>query len=276
MSFFGRLILSFLTVVVLAAANGCSPGDSGQVDEEKEPHFLLGSSRYNEMDWNGAVEAFEESLEVNPHSAEAHYRLAELFDTRVPDPAAAIYHYQEYLKLEPDAKNRDVITQRIDSCKQQLATDVLELPSAPAVQKQLDTLVEKNQQLQAQVDTLNAQLRDWNAYYASLKQSGATANNAGNVAAAQPVTTSATPDDISSQSSQAGPQPQPQPTPTTVTRPKTNSTRAERSRTHIVASGETMASIARKHGLSLPALEEANHGVNPKKLHVGQLINLPP
>ncbi|MGC9941305.1 MAG: LysM peptidoglycan-binding domain-containing protein [Verrucomicrobiota bacterium] len=270
MSFFGRIILCFLTAAFLTAVNGCSPGDSGQIDEEKEPHFLLGNSRCNEMDWNGAVEAFEDSLEVNPHSAEAHYRLAQLFDTKVPDPAAAIYHYQEYLKLEPDAKNRDVISQRIDSCKQQLATDVLQLPSAPAVQKQLDSLVEQNRQLQATVDTLNAQLRDWNAYYASLKQAG----NAGTVPAVQPATTSVTPDDISSQPSQ--PQPQTQPTLTVVNKAKPALTRAERSHTHIVASGETMASIARKHGLSLSALEDANPSVNPKKLHVGQLIILPP
>ena len=269
MSFLGRTILSFLTAAVLAAASGCSPGDSSQMDEEKEPHFLLGNSRCNEMDWNGAVEAFEESLEVNPHSAEAHYRLAQLFDTKLPDPAAAIYHYQEYLKLEPDAKNRDLINQRIDSAKQQLATDVLQLPSAPAVQKQLDSLVEQNRELQAQVDKLNAQLRDWNAYYASLKQAG----TAGTVAsAAQPATISATPDDISSQPAQ----PRPQPKPTGVSTPKPTPARVQKSHTHIVASGETMASIARKHGLSLWALVDANPGVNPKKLHVGQSLNLPP
>jgi LysM repeat protein len=280
MALFGRMSLSLLTAVVLATANGCSPGDSSQIDEEKEPHFVLGNSRCNEMDWNGAVEAFEESLEVNPHSAEAHYRLAQLFDTKVPDPAAAIYHYQEYLKREPDAKNRDVINERIDSCKQQLATDVLQLPSAPAVQKQLDSLVDQNRQLQAEVDKLNAQLRDWNAYYASeqaaLKASG---GNAGNYVNAQQPTTiaSATPDDISSQPNQ--PQPQPQPNvgkSGKPSKPKPAPAREPKAHTHVVASGETIASIARKHGVSLGALEGANPGINPKKLHVGQVINLPP
>lgn len=274
MSFFGRISLIFLTAVALATANGCSPADSSQMDEEKEPHFLLGNSKCNEMDWPGAVQAFEDSLEVNPHSAEAHYRLAQLFDTKVPDPAAAIYHYQEYLKLEPDANNRDVINQRIDSCKQQLATDVLQLPSAPAVQKQLDSLVEQNRQLQAQVDKLNAQLADWNAYYASLKQSGnAGSGSAANNPTPQPATTSATPDDISSQPAQ--PVTTPQTTVSTTSKPA-STTRPQRSHTHIVASGETLASIARKHGLSLSALEAANRGINPKKLYVGQSINLPP
>jgi LysM repeat protein len=279
MSFFGRISLSFLTAAFLAAANGCSPGgDSSQTDEEKEPHFVLGNSRCNEMDWSGAIEAFEESLEVNPHSAEAHYRLAQLFDTKEPDPAAAIYHYQEYLKLEPDAKNRDVIAQRIDSCKQQLATDVLQLPSAPAVQKQLDSLVDQNRQLQAEVDKLTAQLRDWNAYYLSEQAAQKAAGNAVSTAPpAQSPQVSPTPDDISSQpQSQPQPQPQPQPTPAVVATPRPTAARSSRSHTHVVASGETMASIARKHGVSLSALEAANPDINPKKLHVGQTVNLPP
>jgi LysM repeat protein len=269
MSFFGRISLCGLVAAALFAANGCSPTDSSQMDEEKEPHFVLGNSRFNEMDWNGAIEAFEESLEVNPHSAQAHYRLAQLFDTKEPDPAAAIYHYEQYLKLEPDANNHDVINQRIDSCKQQLATDVLQLPSAPAVQKQLDSLVDQNRQLQAQVDKLNAQLKDWNTYYANQQAALKSAGPQNNSAAPSQLT-SATPDDISTQPTQ--PQSSPQNNSGT---PKPVSTRPK-SRTHVIASGETLAGIARKQGVSLSALEAANPGLNPKKLHVGQTVNLPP
>jgi LysM repeat protein len=42
-----------------------------------------------------------------------------------------------------------------------------------------------------------------------------------------------------------------------------------------VTSGETLASIARKQGLSLAALEAANPTVNPKKLRAGQVVVLP-
>ena len=41
------------------ALNGCSPSDQSQLDEEKEPHFVLGKSRVNAMDYQGAIEAFE-------------------------------------------------------------------------------------------------------------------------------------------------------------------------------------------------------------------------
>ena len=278
--------------VALAAVGGCSPGESGQMAEEKEPHFVLGNSRCNEMDWPGAIEAFQESLEVNPHSAQAHYRLAVLYDTESPDPAAAIYHYEQYLKLEPDAKNRDLIDQRIHSCKMQLASDVCSLPDAPAVQKQMDSMVETNRELQAELDKLNGELRDWSAYYTSLKAAGIIGangtptagggiKNPGVLSQAQTGGVSLTPDDISPDASQPGTQQArttEQSLSATPAHPlrTTATARPARSHTHIVTSGETLASIARKHALSIYTLEAANPGVNPKKLYVGQTIILPP
>ena len=116
----------------MVAVNGCSPTGQGQLEDEKEPHFSLGKSRINQMDYHGAVEAFQQALEANPRSAAAHFQLACLFDTKESDPAAAIYHYQQYLKFDSNARNAEVIRQRIESCKQQLAANVLPPPSAPA------------------------------------------------------------------------------------------------------------------------------------------------
>jgi LysM repeat protein len=297
MSFFGWFGWLVIASVAMATASGCSPGDTGQGDEEKEPHYMLGNSRYNEMDWPGAIDAFQESLEVNPHSAAAHFRLAELFDTKYPDPAAAIYHYQQYLKLEPDAKNREVINARIHSCKVLLASDECGLPDSPAIQKQMESLVSQNHQLQAQVDKLTAELRDWNSYYTSLKAAGNTGNNSTTAGqpAAQPGGLTTAPDDISTAPSQPDPAPansRPQSWSSAYSAAhevvaanhpsraadasRKSAAAADRSRTHVVASGETLAAIARKHGLSLTALEAANPGVNPKKLHVGQVLALPP
>ncbi len=44
---------------------------------------------------------------------------------------------------------------------------------------------------------------------------------------------------------------------------------------YVIAKGDTLAVIAHKNGVSLKALEEANPGVNPKKLHVGQKVQIP-
>jgi len=266
MSFWFRIHFSVLAAGLGLALGGCSPSDQSQLDEEKEPHFVLGNSRVNAMDYEGAIEAFQESLEVNPRSAAAHFRLACLYDkndTKESDPAAAIYHYQEYLRLEPQAENAMVITQRIYGCKQQLAKDVYQMPSSPAAQQQLEKLVEQNRELQRQVDALKETVRQWNVYYANQKVAPPTPvpNNSQTVTAGSP-----TPDDISPQPAVA-PQPVPAKNPRPAAKPKI--------RTHTVAAGETLAAIARKSGVSLNALLAANPDVDPKKLRVGQPVNLP-
>lgn len=268
MSFSGKLCLCALATAVLMAVNGCEPTDQGSVDDEKEPHFVLGKSRVNAMDYTGAVEAFEESLEVDPHSAAAHFELGWLFEEKVSDPAAAIYHYEQYLKLEPDASNADVIRQRIDSCKQQLATDVLQLPSTPAAEEQLEKLVEQNRQLQAQVDQLTTVVKQWNAYYASEQARAASTPSV--APAPQTQDSSPTPEDVTPQPAggyQAAYATDGARTPATPARTKP--------RTHLVTTGETLAAIARKYNVSLAALEEANPGLNARKLRVGQAVNLP-
>jgi len=259
MSFFGKLSLVTLAAASLIAVNGCLPSDSSPLDDEKEPHFVLGKSRVNAMDYTGAVEAFEESLEANPHSAAAHFQLACLFDQKESDPAAAIYHYQEFLRLNPSADNAQVIQQRIYSCKQQLAADVLPLPSAPAAQKQLEDLAEKNRQLQDEVDK-------WRAYYTAQQAAQKSLPPAQSSSAASGG--NPTPDDVSAARTVTT-------SPVTATAAHTVAVKPARLRAHTVVAGETLAAIARKHGVSLAALESANPGVTPKKLRIGQTLNLP-
>ena len=213
------------------------------------------------MDFQGAIESFEQSLEANPHSAPAHFELGWLYDEKTSDPAAAVYHYQQYLRLNPNADNADVIKQRIYRCKQQLAADVLPLPSAPAAQQQLEKLSEQNRQLQDEVGK-------WRAYYAS------------QLAAAK---TNSTPTPVNKE-----PEPIVNPTPvqpaqtvsTTLAganpgRPTNPKPTAAVPRTHMVVRGETAVGITRKFGVKLEALQTANPGVNLSRIHTGQVLNLP-
>ena len=258
MRFWIRFAFCLPAVLLGAALAGCAPG-SGQSDDEKEPHYVLGQSRVNAMDYQGAVDAFEESLEANPRSAAAHYQLAMLYEEKVPDPAAAIYHYERYLKLNPDAGNASLIRQHIDACKRGLAADVMGLPASSAAQQQLDRLVEQNRNLQQQVDKLQDTVKQWNAYYAS--ELAARSNAAPqNITAAQQVA-SPLPDNVTVQTP-ANPEPAPD--------------RTARPRKHTVVAGETAAAIARQAGVKLSALGAANPGVNLARIHPGQVLNLPP
>ncbi|CAN5750518.1 lytic transglycosylase domain-containing protein [soil metagenome] len=46
-------------------------------------------------------------------------------------------------------------------------------------------------------------------------------------------------------------------------------------RTHRVRAGETMDAIARRHGISVVAVQRANSGVNPRRMRVGQTLRIP-
>jgi len=198
--------------------------------------------------------SFQESLEVNPRSAQAHYQLAMLYDTKAPDPAAAIYHYEQYLKFDPNAPNAVIVTQRIEACKQELAADVLALPSASATQEQLEKLIEQNRQLQDEVNK-------WRAYYASQL----TNPQPQNVSAV-----SQTP--IQNSTVQNPPAQNTSVQNVSATHPTTI---AARPRTHTVVSGETAAAISRKYNVKLSALQAANPGVNLSRIRIGQILNLP-
>jgi tetratricopeptide (TPR) repeat protein len=260
MSFGNRLWSGVFAVWIGITLSGCLPSGQNQSDEEKEPHFVLGKSRINAMDYQGAIQAFEESLEVNPHSAAAHFELGWLYDEKESDPAAAIFHYQQYLKLSPDAGNTEVIKQRIESCKQQLAADVLPLPSTPAAQKQINQLIEQNQQLQDEVNK-------WRAYYASQQ---AAKNQAAPTPGPDMAQTSVNP--VSPQPAQDVTAPA---SPPDGDRPARSTAAKAATRTHLVAAGETAVRIARRYGVSLDALLAANPGLEPRRMRVGQILNIP-
>lgn len=254
MSFGNRFWSGALALGLGLALSGCLPSDQDQSAEEKEPHFVLGQGRVNAMDYQGAVQAFEESLEVNPHSAAAHFELGWLYDEKEADPASAIYHYQQYLKLSPNAGNAEVIKQRIESCKQQLAADVLPLPSTPAAQNQINQLIEQNQQLQNEVNK-------WRAYYAS--QTAAKNQSPPAPAPANPTAPPKPP----SGAPPAGSSVEDHSAHVTASPPAAN--------THTVAAGETAVRIARHYGISLNALLAANPGLEPRRMRVGQVLNIP-
>jgi LysM repeat protein len=259
MSFRNRFWLAWLALWIGIALAGCTPQDQGQSDEEREPHYVLGLSLVNAMDYQGAVKAFQEALEVNPHSAAAHFQLAMLYETKEPDPAAAIYHYEQYLKFDPNAGNAQIVKQHITDCKQQLAADVLPMPSTPAAQSQINQLIEENQHLQDEVNK-------WRAYYASQQASQDQSPSVADNSAQQP------PNSIPLQPGQSGS--------TAVKNVAENHpVRSTRTKeilgTHTVVAGETAIRIARRYGVSLEALLAANPGLEPRHMRVGQVLNIP-
>ena len=241
MNWSGRFLRVMFAAMCCAALSACFPSGAGRQDEEKESHFLVGKSRVNTMDYRGAIESFEKALEVNPYSAAAHFELGMLLAEKESDPAAAIYHYQQYLKLRPGAENAGIINQHIQVLKQDLAKNVLQPSLTPELQRRYEQLADDNQRLREEVEK-------WRAYYART----ASAVDAPPPMANERVVQNVTP--------LPNPMP-PQPTPTM--------------RVHKVQAGDTPSSIARKYGVKLDAFMAANPGLNPTRMQVGQAVNVP-
>jgi len=242
----------FRTALLLLAGcvlGGCVPAAPG--DEEREPYFLAGKSRVSSMDFEGAVKSFEKAVEVNPKSAPAHFELGLLYDTKESDPAAAIYHYQRYLELQPNSGKEEMVKTRILACKQQLAQTVSLGPVTERQQREFEKLVEENKRLREENE-------NWRAYALRLQS---LTNHSG---ASSPVTRA------------TQPPPSVSPVPTNATgsnRPR--ATPPATSRTHLVKAGESPILIARSYGIKLEALMAANPKLDPRRLQVGQVLIIP-
>ena len=240
--FWKTIRLGALAALCGVAWSGCSPSGSGVTDEKREPHFLIGLSRITAADYEGAIEAFQQALEGNPKSAAAHFQLGCLYAGKVPDPAAAIYHYEQFLQRQPADPNAEMIRKQIPGLKETLAMTVLHMPPVSGLQKQVESLREENRRLQLDLDRLREELAS--RQILTNPASGRVAGGA--MAAGKPPLTA-------SRSLRAG---------TGV-------------QTHKVIPGDTPTSIARRYAVSVESLLRVNPGLNPKRMRVNQNLTIP-
>jgi tetratricopeptide (TPR) repeat protein len=206
----------------------------------------------------GAVGSFERAIEANPRSASAHYELAVVCYENTSDWAAAIYHFEKYLKLDPKSHRTDTVRQLITVCKQEL---VKGLPLTSLNERELANvrkLVTENTDLKQQLDQLRAQL----------------AQRAG-----PPAATSSIPEIRTNTVSQAqqslalhgGASIERSSLPPSREAPQATAS----ARTYIVKAGDTPAAIARTYGVALSSLLNANPEVEPRRMKPGQTLRVP-
>jgi tetratricopeptide (TPR) repeat protein len=233
------------------AVVGCSPSGTGVTDEKREPQFLIGLSRKSAMDFEGAVESFQQALEANPHSAAAHLQLGELYAAKVPDPAAAIYHYEQFLKRQPTSPEGEVIRRNILILKQNLAEAVLAMSPAAGVQKELERMIVENRRLRDELEMLRTDLA---------ARAGSTNRLTGRLDTGRVKP-------VSGGSLAGGNLPAPNSS-------QFDSTSAS-IRRHKVVAGDTPASLARRYRIKVAALLAANPGLNPKRMRIDQNVSIP-
>ncbi|MFA6545594.1 MAG: tetratricopeptide repeat protein, partial [Limisphaerales bacterium] len=252
-----------LLLLMLCSA-GCIPTRDGSADEQRDPHFLRGQELRKQLDNKGAAEAFERALEANARSASAHFELGLLFEQHLNDPAAAIYHFDRFLKLRPTSDRAEIVRQRINNCKMELAKLFLIAPNAPSVQRELDKLKTEVERLGVE----NNQLR---------RQAEALSSRTTPATSAPPAQPTASPRPQPAPSTPASKPPAPKVQESSVSSVKTAKAPAPKAsaRTHSVKQGDIPATIAKQYGVKLEALLVANPNLDPKRMKIGQTINIP-
>jgi tetratricopeptide (TPR) repeat protein len=241
------------------ALSGCLPSGQSSVDEEKESHFLLGKSRVSELDYKGAIEAFEKALEVNPRSAAAHFELALLYEKKGTEPAAAIYHYEQYLRLRPTAENADILVRpHVLACKQEIARTVSLGAVTERQQHEFERLADEN-------NRLKTELQAWQARYVTNQPGPPPAPESPAVRVSRPA-------ESPSRTLVSLPPSAPSSQPRILAAAAGGSAS---SRSHTIKAGETPTIIARKYGVKVDALMAANPRVDSRHLKVGQVLAVP-
>lgn len=77
-------------------------------------NYNLGVAYTQAKTYDEAIAAYRKSLEFNPANPEAHYNLAIIYDRIQQDPENALRHYRQYLKLKPDAEDKDEVLSKIE------------------------------------------------------------------------------------------------------------------------------------------------------------------
>lgn len=250
-----RLLCLMMLLPLCSWLSGCTPTGEGQFDEQKNPHYRSGKAKLSAFDYRAAAECFERALEDNPRSPLTHFELGVLYEQQEHDYAAALYHYNKVLQLRPAGYPSDNARQRIPACRQELVKADSLATISPASFNEIQALRATNQWLLRELELTRAQLGAKAA--AGDGQSRRAGTNAS-------VSAGAEPGGGSRRSGSATAEP---------TRPGAQANRPNR--TYTVKPRDTLASIARRHGIRLESLQAANPGVNPKRLRVGQVVTIP-
>lgn len=107
-----------LTATLLGIAAPTLAAEAGTKEQARE-HFARGAQLYEEGRYAEALAEFEEVNRLAPHPA-VFFNLAHCHE-KLGELAAALRSYQEYLRLEPGAPDREAVREAISALERHLA-----------------------------------------------------------------------------------------------------------------------------------------------------------
>lgn len=114
---------------LLVAVSGCGGPGAQDQREERDPLLKKAQARKNMNDFDGALELCQRAIDRKPAMARPHLDMALIYDQSKGDYLRAIYHYERYLEMRPQAEKRDLIQELIRHAKLNYAASLPEQPS---------------------------------------------------------------------------------------------------------------------------------------------------
>jgi len=100
------LVLAALTILTTACGRFAN---SPSTDLDHNPDYLRARQAAAAGDNRVAAAEYLKVLRALPEAARAHLELGLLYDEKLNDPLAALYHYRQFLELEPNSERRQVV-----------------------------------------------------------------------------------------------------------------------------------------------------------------------
>ncbi len=144
----------FLTLfAAILMTTGCDKeAQSIEEREERDPFVKSGQEFMDEQKWDQAIESFNRALEKEPRMARPHLDLAIIYQQHKINYIHAIYHYDRYLELRPNAEKAEFINQQKLKVAQALANTLINAsPEVKQVVKERNELLQQNKELQRQL-----------------------------------------------------------------------------------------------------------------------------
>ena len=141
-------------IFLLLALTGLLAGCDGPA--ATDPRMKLAEKCREEGDFKAAERQIVRYLAAHPDSAEAHLKLASLYDESLDDPVGAVYHYREFLRLDPGSPLREEVEKWMRASQRRCAPADAATPSAAEYAR----LMQENAELKVLSERQRRELAD--------------------------------------------------------------------------------------------------------------------
>jgi LysM repeat protein len=123
-------VLNYIFYVIFAfvALVGCAPSGVEVVSETNEKQYQLGLDYKNQGRMEEALGAFERVIDARRDAPESHFEAGYIYLHTLKDPINAIYHFNCYLRLQPQSPQASQVRQLIETAQKEFAR---QLPAQP-------------------------------------------------------------------------------------------------------------------------------------------------